>query len=152
MEPIRQGDIPGVQLRRRVEISGADPAAVWPFWLEEDRLALWLCDRARFEAGPPRVAWLETESAAGGTRREYAEFFEQIEARRLVLGWRRLDAGWTAATRLTMELSARSDGCEVMVFQEGFQQLPLSIGLTAWEESRARWQEALARLAPLVGV
>lgn len=151
MEAIRQGDIPGVQLRRRVEVAGASPAAIWPYWTGAQLLEAWLCDRARVEPGPPIVWRLESGDPPGPVCREYAEFFERIEGLRLVFGLRRLDAGWTSATKVTVELAAGAEGCQVMVFQEGFQQLPLSIGMTAWEESRSRWSRALERLAGLAG-
>lgn len=147
MEAIRQGDIPGVQLRRRVDVPGVTPSEVWPFWIGADGLNAWLCDRARVEPGPALVLRLDSDRPGGSVRREYAEVVESLEPRRLVLGFRQLDAGWTAATKVTVELAPGHGGCHVMVFQEGFQQLPLSLGLTAWEESRARWARALERLA-----
>lgn len=149
MEGIRQGDIPGVQLRRRVEVPGASPAGLWAFWSEAERLSCWLADRARTEDGPPPVWWLESDEPDGGVCREYAEVLEQLEPQRLVLGFRQLDAGWEAATKVTIECTRIETGCEVMVFQEGFQDLPLSSGLTVWERSRARWTRALAQLAEL---
>jgi hypothetical protein len=146
-EKIRQGDIPGVQLRRRVEVAGSSPAELWPFWVETERQKRWLCHRARTEDGPPAVFWLESDESRGTVRREYVEVFQRAEPRQLVLGLRQLDAGWKAATMVTVELTGTEAGCEVMVFQEGFQQLPLSLGLTAWEHSRSRWARALERLA-----
>lgn len=151
MEGIRQGDIPGVQLRRRVDVPGSPPAWVWPFWVEAEKQSRWLSDRARIEDGPPAVFWLESDDPQGGVRREYAEVFERAEPQRLVLGLRQLDAGWNAATMVTVELARSEAGCQVMVFQEGFQQLPLSVGLTVWEYSRARWARALERLAKIAG-
>lgn len=149
MEGIRQGDIPGVQLKRRVVVPGSSPERVWPFWVEADRQVCWLGDRARLEEGPPTVFWLESDLAQGGVRREYVEVVERVEPERLVLGFRQLDAGWTVATKVTVELAQSEAGCRVMVLQEGFQKLPLSLGLTAWEHSRARWGRALERLAEI---
>lgn len=97
------------------------------------------------------VFWWECDLAQGGVRREYVEVVERIELERLVLGFRQLDAGWTTATKVTVELAQSELGCGVNVFQEGFQQLPLSIGLTAWEHSRTRWSRALERLAEIAG-
>jgi uncharacterized protein YndB with AHSA1/START domain len=151
MEPIRQGDIPGVQLRRRVEIPGRTPEQVWPFLLEPERQCRWVCDRSHLEPGPPTVIRLESGDPSKGVLREYLEVAEQRQPKRLVLGWRELEAGWTAATKVTIEVEGSANGCEVMVFQEGFQKLPLSSGLTAWESARRRWARALARLVRLVG-
>ena len=139
MEGIRQGDIPGVQLRRRVNVPQSSPEKVWAFWVEAEKQSRWLCDRARIEEGPPTVFWLESDDSQGDVRREYAEVIERAEPQRLVLGFRQLDAGWNASTMVTVELTRSEAGCRVSVFQEGFQQLPLSIGLTVWEHSRARW-------------
>lgn len=147
MEGIRQGDIPGVQLRCRVEAPGGSPAELWPFWVEAERQIRWLCSRSRIEDGPPMVFWLESDDPREGLRREVAEVLESHPPRRLVLGFRELDAGWSASTRVTIELAELATGCGIMVFQEGFQQLPLSDGLTVWERSRVRWTGALARLA-----
>ncbi len=146
MEGIRQGDIPGVQLRRRVNVPQSSPERVWAFWVEARKQSRWLCDRARIEDGPPTVFWLESDDPLGGTVREVAEVIERAEPQRLVLELRQLDAGWKAATIVTVELAPSEDGCEVMVFQEGFQQLPLSAGLTVWEHARTRWTRALERL------
>ena len=44
-EAIRQGDIPGVQLRRR-QVLGVSADEAWRWLSEPDRLALWLADRA----------------------------------------------------------------------------------------------------------
>ncbi|MFQ5526648.1 MAG: SRPBCC domain-containing protein [Thermoanaerobaculia bacterium] len=128
-------------------IAGASPERAWPFLEEADRLRLWLADRVEIEPGPPLVIRCETSGRGGAVTREYAEVLEQSEPRRLALGFRELDAGWTASTSLIFELTAVDGGCEVMVFQEGFQKLPLSLGLTVWERSRARWTEALAKLS-----
>lgn len=149
MEEIRQGDIPGVQLRRRVEIANCSPERVWPNWVETRRLERWLCDRASSEGDAPVVFRFETDGSDGRLRREYAEVVERAQPHRLVLGFRQLDSGWEAATMLTVELVAAGEACRLSVLQEGFQKLPLSIGLTAWEEARARWTRALARLAEL---
>jgi hypothetical protein len=59
----------------------------------------------------------------------------------------RLDAGWQAATRLSLTLSPEADGCELDFFHEGFEHLTLSTCLTEWERYRKRWREAGARLA-----
>ncbi len=149
MEGIRQGDIPGVQLRRRQLVLGMTPAGLWPHLAEPVKLSQWLADRVRSEPGPPVVFRLETDQPNDSAREEYAEVVEWSPPRRMVLGFRELHADWRSATSLTLELHPVAQGCEVMVFQEGFQQLPLSLGLTVWERSRLRWTAALGRLAQL---
>jgi hypothetical protein len=63
------------------------------------------------------------------------------------LSWERLEAGWPGKTRLTLRLHPTPSGCELDVLQQGFQRLPLSLCLTAWESYRRRWRDSLARLA-----
>lgn len=151
IEAIRQGDIPGVQLRRRAVVPGSSPDRLWPFLVEPARMAVWLADRVEITAGSPVVFSLERRGPDEDWHREHAEVLDEVAPSKLLLGFRELGAGWQSATALRLELGAVEAGCEVMVFQEGFQQLPLSIGLTAWERSRARWTEALERLAEAAG-
>jgi hypothetical protein len=65
---------------------------------------------------------------------------------RWVLDWLQEGAGWEARTRLELGISSAPGGCELMVFQEGFQRLSLSTSLTVWEAYRERWTGALAVL------
>lgn len=149
MEAIRQGDIPGVQLRRRKVVAGCSPAELWPWLVEPERLARWFADRAEAEPGPPAGFLFETGETPESPRVEIAEIVEQERPHRLVLALRQLDAGWTSATVVTLSLLASGDDCELDVLQEGFQHLPLSIGLTAWERSRSRWESSLGTLVEL---
>lgn len=149
-ERIRQGDVPGVQLRKRADVVAASAASVWPFLLEPERLTAWLCDRAEAESEAPAALRLERDTA-GTVIREYVEVVESRPPNQLILGFRQLDAGWGAATKLTIELVDSQEGCHVAVFQEGFQKLPLSLGLTAWEDARRRWTRALERLREAAG-
>jgi uncharacterized protein YndB with AHSA1/START domain len=142
-EPIRGGDIPGVQLRRRQPLRLSVEEA-WRWLTEPPRLALWLAEEA--VAAPVADGYLELRSATEGSRRERGETLEISPPRRWVLAFRRLDAGWTAATRLALEVAPRPSGCELDVLQSGFQDLRLSVCLTVWEEYRRRWRGALARL------
>lgn len=119
-EAIRQGDIPGVQLRRRQPLPVSREEA-WRWLTEPERKSLWLAEPVE------------------------GRLLESIPPALLVLAFDR--PGWTAATRLTFRIHARGDGCEVDVLQDGFQRLPLSIGLTVWETWRRRWRDDLARLA-----
>ena len=147
VEAIRQGDIPGVQLRCRQEL--AVPAATAWRWLTQPVLLSSWIGQARYEGGPD--GFLEIVRQGGdGQLRERARTVEQRSGRLWVLVFERLDDGWEAATRLTFELTSAADGCELSVLQEGFEHLPLSRCLTIWESYRRRWREALALLAAAV--
>jgi uncharacterized protein YndB with AHSA1/START domain len=154
VEAIREGDIPGVQLRRRQTLA-LPPEDAWRWLTEPEKLALWLADAAEVEPGPKGSLLLSGSSPRvdppAGPWRERGRTIEISPLRLWVLAFERLDAGWPAATRLTLRLHAASDGCEIDVLQEGFQRLPLSQGLTVWESYRSRWRTALARLAEVVG-
>ena len=151
MEAIREGDIPGVQLRRRqgLELSREE---AWAWLTEPAKLALWLADEAEVAEGSlllrgsgPRV------DPPAGPWREWGRTIEIAAPELWVLAFERLDAGWPAATRLTLRLHDNAAGSELDVLQEGFQRLPLSWGLTVWESYRTRWRVALARLAEVAG-
>lgn len=148
VEAIRQGDIPGVQLRCRQELA-VDTGEAWRWLTEGERLAQWVAEEARVqtEAGEPRVVELSGRDEEGAPRRERGESREVLPGRRWRLAFQRLEAGWPVATRLTLELTARPQGCEVSVLQQGFEHLPLSDCLTIWEAYRRRWRRDLARLA-----
>ena len=140
VEAIRQGDIPGVQLRRRQLIAEARPETVWAWLTEPSRLQQWLCEEATVAPGPAGGLLL-----GRGESRERGETRELEHPRRWVLDFR--EEGWERSTRLTFELLDHIEGTELIVLQEGFQALPLSDCLTLWERYRKRWEEALARLA-----
>lgn len=137
-EAIRQGDIPGVQLRRRQALAVA-PEEAWRWLSEPDRLALWLAGQAGTEEGELRLA--------GEGFRERGRTIEIVPPRLWVLAFERLDSGWTSATRLTLRVHSLGSGSEIDVLQDGFQRLPLSTCLTFWETYRRRWRDALSRLA-----
>lgn len=125
MEAIRQGDIPGVQLRRRQALP-LPCEEIWPWLVEDEKIARWL--------------------PATGERRTTRD---SEAPRRLVLAWE--EAGWPAPTRVTLQLHEAAAGCEADVLHQGFERLPLSACLTVWEAYRRRWREALERLAAAVG-
>ncbi len=143
-EAIRQGDIPGVQLRCRIDLP-ASPGEVWQRLIEPAGLETWLCEQATMP------------TAAGGDFRWIGCFgLEEprveegaILALDPLRGWlasvRQPD--WPAVTRLQVDLEPMAGGCEVSVLQNGFEHLPLSISLTVWELYRRRWRSALERLA-----
>lgn len=137
-EAIRQGDIPGVQLRRRQGLA-VSPEEAWRWLSEPDRLAQWLAGRAEAAEG-------EILLASEGFR-ERGRTIEIVPPRLWVLAFERLDSGWSSATRLTLRVHATPSGSEVDVLQDGFQRLPLSTCLTIWETYRHRWRDALGRLA-----
>lgn len=145
-EAIRQGDIPGVQLRRRQELA-LTPGDAWPWLVEPERLCLWLAEEVRVDKGEVHFHGTGTR---GEQRRERGKTLEIVPATVWVLAFERLGAGWTAPTRLTLRLHPTPAGCELDVLQQEFQRLPLSLCLTAWESYRARWRAALARLAAAV--
>lgn len=137
-EAIRQGDIPGVQLRRRQALAvSADEA--WRWLSEPDRLAQWLAERA--EVSEDRLL------LTGEAFREQGRTLEIVPPRLWVLAFERLDSGWTSATRLTLRVHPLASGSEIDVLQDGFQRLPLSTCLTIWETYRHRWRDALSKLA-----
>lgn len=143
-ESIRQGDIPGVQLRRRQDLS-LPPEEAWRWLVEPDKLSQWLAREARVVNREDGGAdgFLELTDAW----RERGRTIELLPPKLWVMAFERLDAGWPAATRLTLRLHRAPVGSQLDVLQEGFQRLPLSAGLTIWEAYRLRWKNALARLA-----
>jgi len=137
-EAIRQGDIPGVQLRRRQALAVSAEEA-WRWLSEPDRMALWLAEQAQVAEGEITLT--------GEDYRERGRTIEIVPPKLWVLAFERLDSGWTSATRLTLRVHPLASGSEVDVLQDGFQRLPLSACLTIWETYRRRWRDALSRLA-----
>ena len=137
-EAIRQGDIPGVQLRRRQALA-VSPEEGWRWLTEPDRLALWLAERVESDGEAIRLS--------GPAGDERGRILESAPPRLRILAFEKLGEGWPAATRLTLQVHPMGSGCEVDVLQDGFQRLPLSICLTIWEAYRRRWRDALVRLA-----
>jgi uncharacterized protein YndB with AHSA1/START domain len=149
-EMIRQGDIPGVQLRRRQDLA-LTPEEAWRWLVEPEKLARWLAREAQVVEGPGGSLELTGTGDPGegdpGAWRERGRTVELAAPKLWVMAFERLGAGWPAATRLTLRLHRAPRGCQVDVLQDGFQRLPLSAGLTVWESYRLRWKDALARLA-----
>lgn len=150
VEAIRQGDIPGVQLRYRQRLPiGVDQA--WEWLIVPALLERWLCSRAGVDLGEGGSLLLESPREEASPLLERGETLELEAPRRWSLAFRQLDQGWQAATRLTLELHPDPTGCELDVFHEGFEHLSLSTCLTVWEEYRRRWREGCARLVAAVG-
>lgn len=147
IEAIRQGDIPGVQLRRRQDLP-LPPAETWRWLVEPEKLVLWLAREAEVDPGPAGGLRLRGEGEPAW--REQGRTLELAPPGLWVLSFERLDCGWPAATRLTLRLHAHAGGSQIDVQQDGFQRLPLSTCLTVWETYRLRWREALARLATVI--
>jgi uncharacterized protein YndB with AHSA1/START domain len=139
-EAIRQGDIPGVQLRRRQALAVSAEEA-WRWLSEPDRLALWLAAEAEIAEGELTLT--------GEGFRERGRTIEMEPPKVWVLAFERLDSGWTSATRLALRVHPLAAGSEVDVLQDGFQRLPLSACLTIWETYRRRWRDALGKLAEI---
>jgi len=149
VEQIRQGDIPGVQLRYRHVLATA-PREIWSWLTEVERQAVWLAGQVELESEPQGALLLETTDAAGHTRRERLITVASDPPHKWVLDLQDLDGTWPVATRVTFELTATPDGTELSVLQTGFAHLPLSDCLTIWETYRRRWRGALTRLADLL--
>lgn len=148
VEAIRQGDIPGVQLRCRQRL-GVPAATAWRWLTEPALLASW-AGRARLDGGLEGILELSSEGREGAVR-ERGRTVELSPGRLWVLAFERRDDGWETATRLTFELTDTEGGCELSVLQQGFEHLPLSRCLTIWEAYRRRWRKALAALARGIG-
>lgn len=159
-EAIRQGDIPGVQLRRRQALP-LPPGEVWAWLSEPDRLARWLADRVEGQVGEGERLTLHVGTTGDGERRggeqrgeaagepriEQIRFVSWEPPHRWVAAFERMGEGWTSATRLVVEVLPRPSGTEISVLQDGFHNLSLSRGMTVWEDYRRRWRSALDRLA-----
>ena len=150
--PIREGDIPGIQLRLRRHLP-IDRAEAWRWLTEARRLESWLAERVEVDAGPRGGIVLERSApdAAAGRVIETGRTERYEPGRSWVLVFRKEDPKWEAPTRLELALVEADSGCEIDVFQGGFQHLSLSACLTIWEEYRRRWRDALARLSGLLG-
>jgi uncharacterized protein YndB with AHSA1/START domain len=144
-EMIRQGDIPGVQLRRRQDLAVTVEEA-WRWLVEPAKLALWLAREAEVVEGPGGSLLLTGGLTGDGGERERGRTVDVAPPGLWVMAFERLDAGWPAATRLTVRLHRSPgvpDGSQIDVLQ----RLPLSAGLTIWEAYRLRWKNALQQLA-----
>ena len=154
--PIREGDIPGIQLRVRRSLP-VDRREAWRWLVEPRRVESWLADRAEIDPGPRGGLRLERRDSAGDAGPAPPSLIETgrteryVAGRSWVLAFRKEDPHWERSTRLELTLLETDAGCELDVFQTGFQHLALSTCLTIWEEYRRRWRDALARLGELVG-
>ena len=148
VEAIRQGDIPGVQVRHRVRVPVA-AAELWPWVTERQKLERWLADTVELAEGDDGGMTLAT-TFEGAPLAEAARTLERREGR-WVLDWRRTGAGWDSGTRVELEVTEVAAGegapeAELSVLQVGFQRLNLTVCLTEWELYRRRWRAAFERL------
>lgn len=149
VEDIRQGDIPGVQLRYRHVLATTPEIAF--FWLTDlDKQALWLADRAQADPSTRGAILLESSDSAGRVNRERLITTHVEPRRRWIVDLQSLDGSWPVPTRVEFELTTTPEGTEVSVLQKGFAHLPLSDCLTIWESYRRRWRGALATLNQLI--
>jgi len=145
-EPIRQGDIPGVQTRHRCLLS-VGPVEAWDWLTVAGRLEAWLARRATCEPGVGGSLVLEREHESGEVVVETGVIRAWEPGSLLTLDFRCDDPAWESTTRLELTLSTTEEGSELMLFHEGFQRLRISACLTLWESYRRHWPLALARLA-----
>jgi uncharacterized protein YndB with AHSA1/START domain len=143
--PIREGDIPGIQLRvqRRLAV---DRVEAWRWLTERERLERWLADRVEVDPGESGGLRLERDSPAGPVI-ETATTERIDRERQWILAFRQQDRRWETTTRLELTLHGADGACELDVLQSGFHLLAMSWSLTIWEEYRHRWRDALERLA-----
>lgn len=146
VEQIRQGDIPGVQLRYRHSLI-AKPREIWPWLTQAERLTVWLAERVDPDASTGGAFLLERTDSSGQTQRERLVTVMTDEPAKWVFDLQNLDGSWPTPTRVTLELTPSADGSELSVLQTGFAHLPLSDCLTIWEAYRRRWRSALSTLA-----
>ncbi len=146
VEAIRQGDIPGVQLRHRRPLALTVDDA-WAWLTEPEKLERWAADRAAVRLGDRVALVLERAREEAAPLREEGETLDLEAPRRWSLAFRQRGRAWRDATRLTFRLTETAEGSELDIFHEGFEHLSLSSCLTVWEEYRRRWREAAGRLA-----
>lgn len=153
---IRQGDIPGIQLRcdRRYAVSAA---SLWEWLVDPERMRLWLADE--IEEGSEGLRFVST-AEDGAPLVERGRTLVRDERRLWVLAFDRPDAGWAMSTELRFELTdgrpaaddpQGGEACGLDVLHRGFERLALSSCLSVWEMYRRRWRGALERLATAIG-
>src|SRR5688572_8895316 len=124
--PIREGDIPGIQLRARQPLR-IDRVETWRWLTDPRRLERWLADRAEVEPGARGGLRLERATPDGKIVIETGKTERFEPTRAWVLAFRQEDRRWEgAATRLELTLLDGENGCEVDVLQTGFHLLSLS--------------------------
>ena len=149
VEEIRQGDIPGVQLRYR-QVVPATPQVTWSWLTGTGKMRLWLADQVDVDLAAADTLLLESTTEAGSIERERLTSISEEAPQRWITDLQNADGSWPVPTRLEFELTEGPRGTEVSVLQTGFAHLPLSDCLTIWEHYRRRWRSALTRLESLL--
>jgi uncharacterized protein YndB with AHSA1/START domain len=148
-EEIRQGDIPGVQLRYRHHLT-TTPEIAWSWLTRLEKQSLWLADRATPDPSTTSTVLLESVDSSGRSTKEKLVPVRAVAPHRWIVDLQDLDGTWPVPTRVEFELTPSSEGTEISVLQKGFAHLPLSDCLTIWESYRRRWRHALASLSHLI--
>lgn len=149
IEQIRQGDIPGVQLRYR-HVVPTTPQETW-FWLTEPKkMTGWFASRVDADPDAQDKLVLESTAPMGETYREHLVSISEDPPFRWTADLQNVDGSWAVPTRLEIELTPAPEGTEISILQKGFAHLPLSDCLTIWEFYRRRWRSALTRLENLL--
>jgi len=126
------------------------PRKAWEWLVSADRLERWLANRARIGLQVGAIWELEALASDGAPLAERLELLALEAPRRLQAALERRNAAWGTSTQVELTVVQWPEGCELSVLQSQFERLPLSIGLTAWEFYRRRWQAALQRLQEAV--
>ena len=140
-----RGDVPGIQIHMVRRFRAARPD-LWRWLTDGDHLRRWLADEVRVDLGDGGGFRLETLREDAAPVLETGSTIALDHERRWCLEFRREDPLWEGVTILDLTVRDTEGGCELEVFQEGFQRLALSSCLTIWEEYRSRWRAALDRL------
>lgn len=147
VEAIRQGDIPGVQLRVRQPVA-ASIDELWRWLDERDRWTSWACDRWEAAEEGDAAHWL-TDEPDGATTIETLTPLRSEPPLLLEVAFRRPE--WDTPTHVLFEIARGPSGdattAELSILHRHFERLPLSHGLTLWEHYRRRWRAAGERLA-----
>ncbi len=146
MQPgIRQGDIPGVQLRHDIRLDLA-PEELWLWISDPARLTRWLADSVEVHADGEPGWLLRGRDETGGELVEELRGLTLEPDRLWLARLERLGDDWRSATRLTLRIEGAGP-CHLSVLQRDFERLNLTRCLTIWELYRRRWRGAFERLA-----
>ncbi len=142
--PIRQGDIPGIQLRHETRLELA-PDELWRWISEPELMARWLADSVEAHVDGEPGWLLRGPDGDGGELVEDLRGLVMDGDRLWVARLERLSDNWESATRLTLRVQGTGPS-DLSVLQQGFERLNLSRCLTIWELYRRRWRAAFERL------
>lgn len=149
VEAIRQGDIPGVQLRYR-HIVAAVPQEIWDWLTKPELQRRWLADQSDPDRTLANALVLRRTDSDGQVLSESLVTVSADPPNRWTVDLQNLDGTWPRPTRVHFDLAVAEEGTEISILQTGFAHLPLSECLTIWETYRRRWRTALSSLADLL--